>query len=207
MNALASGRFVQRTILTRFCSFVRNEVITKFDEKDQKADAEMKKVITLVTEKEWVFIQVKYGCLFGKTAPPLREHDLEKVVEDIGSTVRVIDKDCDKLFVQRTILTRFCSSVHNEVIIKLDEKDQKADVEMKKVITPILEEAWVFVQVDCPIELVEALVSKLKDHKVIIEMKKVVIPIQGCVQLECHTIEMEVFPKPLAIGSKPMDLC
>ncbi|GLT48237.1 hypothetical protein SLA2020_218740 [Shorea laevis] len=84
-------------------------------------------------------------------------------------------------FVQRTILTRFCSSVHNEVITKLDEKDQKAGAEMKKVITPIPGEAWVFVHVDYPIvELVEALVSKLKDQKVITEMKKVVIPIQGC---------------------------
>ncbi|GKV44840.1 hypothetical protein SLEP1_g51987 [Rubroshorea leprosula] len=84
-------------------------------------------------------------------------------------------------FVQRTILIRFCSSVHNEVIIKLDEKDQKAGVEMNKVITPIAREAWVFVQVDCFIvELVKALVSKLKDQKVIIEMKRVVIPMQGC---------------------------
>ncbi|GLT48222.1 hypothetical protein SLA2020_218610 [Shorea laevis] len=84
-------------------------------------------------------------------------------------------------FVQRTILTRFCSFIHNEVVTKLDEKDQKADAEIKKVITPIPEEAWVFVQVDYPIvELVKALVSKLKDQKVITEMKKVVILIQGC---------------------------
>ncbi|GLT56279.1 hypothetical protein SLA2020_293310 [Shorea laevis] len=181
MNALASGRFVQRTILTRFCSSVRNEVITKFDKKDQKANAEMKKVITLVTEKEWVFIQVDYfivepvealvsklkdqkvitkmknvviliqgevwvfvredhptievetlvlkpmgqvmrkidevnitSSIVKKAAQLLSlavsanigEHDLEKVVEDIGSTVRVIDKDCDKLYVEVDLTRR-----------------------------------------------------------------------------------------------------
>ncbi|GKV44826.1 hypothetical protein SLEP1_g51974 [Rubroshorea leprosula] len=51
MNALASGRFVQRTILTRFCNSACHEVITKLDEKDQKASVEMKKVITLVITK------------------------------------------------------------------------------------------------------------------------------------------------------------
>ncbi|GLT30298.1 hypothetical protein SLA2020_051030 [Shorea laevis] len=99
-------------------------------------------------------------------------------------------------FVQRTILTRFCNSICNEVITEFDEKDQKADVEMKKVITLVTEKEWVFIQVDYFIvEPVEALVSKLKDQKVITKMKNVVIPIQGevrvFVQEDCPTIEIE----------------